>query len=175
MFSLTKVEKPLVLLSFRPKMLKNHWFYKPGHQKCSKSIGFTVACLKNNSKTNPWPPGNRRATDSGAGITILVRRCYEEPIQASCLGNNPQPSDGGQPGKITTHRPPCPGMPVAPPSGVGTCHNSKPPLLLLIILLLLLKYDEWQTADTSTPCPGVLEGLSREPSQPSYGGQPGKS
>ena len=40
-FSLKNVEKPLVLLCFRSKMLKNHWFYCVFAQKCWKTIGFT--------------------------------------------------------------------------------------------------------------------------------------
>ena len=33
--------EPLVLLCFRSKMLKNHWFYCVFAQKCWKTIGFT--------------------------------------------------------------------------------------------------------------------------------------
>ena len=73
MFSLKNVlKKPLVLLCFRSKMLKNHWFYKQRGLKTKKTIGFTV---------KPVP-----ATDSGRGFHILVWKCYEEPLQTSCLG-----------------------------------------------------------------------------------------
>ena len=50
MFSLKNVKKPLVLLCFRSKMLKNHWFYFVFAQTCWKSIGFTVFSLKNVEK-----------------------------------------------------------------------------------------------------------------------------
>ena len=38
--------EPLVLLCFRAKRLKNHWFYCVFAQKYWKSIGFTVFSLK---------------------------------------------------------------------------------------------------------------------------------
>ena len=46
MFSLKNVEKQLVLLCFRSKMLKNQWFYKQRGLKTKKvekkkNIGFT--------------------------------------------------------------------------------------------------------------------------------------
>ena len=41
MFSLKNVEKALVLLGLRQKMLKNHWFYRSGNRNCWKAIGFT--------------------------------------------------------------------------------------------------------------------------------------
>ena len=72
-FSLENVKKPLVLLCVRSKMLKNHWFYKQRGLKTKKTIGFTV---------KPVP-----ATDSGRELHILVWKCYEEPLQPSCLGN----------------------------------------------------------------------------------------
>ena len=60
-FSLKNVEKPLVLLCFRSKILKkqwwycvfaqkplkNHWFYCVFAQKCWKTIGFIVFVLRN--------------------------------------------------------------------------------------------------------------------------------
>ena len=46
MFSLKNVEKPLVLLCFRSKMLKNHWFYCVFVQKDWKTIGFIVKMQK---------------------------------------------------------------------------------------------------------------------------------
>ena len=72
MFSLKNVKKALVLLCFRSKMLKNHWFYKQRGLKTKKTIGFTV---------KPVP-----ATDSGRESAILVWMSYEEPLQTSCLG-----------------------------------------------------------------------------------------
>ena len=49
-FSRKKVEKALVLLCVRSKMLKNHRFYCVFAQKCWKTIGFTVFSLKNVEK-----------------------------------------------------------------------------------------------------------------------------
>ena len=52
-FSLKKVEKPLVLLCFHLNMLKNHWFYKQRGLKTKKSektIGFTVKNFKKEQK-----------------------------------------------------------------------------------------------------------------------------
>ena len=65
MFSLKNVEKPLVLLCFRSKMLKNQWFYKRRGRKTKKTIGFTV---------KPVPATSRqpRATDSDPEFEILA-------------------------------------------------------------------------------------------------------
>ena len=54
--SLKNVKKQLVLLCFRSKMLKNHWFYCVFAQKCSKTIGFIVFSWLFRSKTlkNHW-------------------------------------------------------------------------------------------------------------------------
>ena len=53
-----KVKKALVLLCFRSKMLKNHWFYKQRCRKTWKTIGFTVKRAPGHRKTNPGPPGH---------------------------------------------------------------------------------------------------------------------
>ena len=45
-FSLHNVEKALVLLCFRSKMLKKHWFYCVFAQKGWKTIGFIVKMQK---------------------------------------------------------------------------------------------------------------------------------
>ena len=50
MFSLEKVEKPLVLLCFRSKVLKKQWLYCVFAQKYWKSIGFIVFSLKSVEK-----------------------------------------------------------------------------------------------------------------------------
>ena len=50
MLSLKHVEKPLVLLCFRSKIMKNHWFYYVFAQKWWKTIGFIVFSLKNVEK-----------------------------------------------------------------------------------------------------------------------------
>ena len=52
MFSLKSIEKALVLLCFRSKMLKNHWFYCVFVQTCWKTIGFIVFSFANVSKMN---------------------------------------------------------------------------------------------------------------------------
>ena len=49
-FSLKDVEKLVVSLCFRSKMLKNHWFYCVFAQKGWKTIGFTVFSLQNDEK-----------------------------------------------------------------------------------------------------------------------------
>ena len=46
-FSVKYIEKPLVLLCFRSKMLKKHWFYCVVAQHKQKSNGFAVFSLKN--------------------------------------------------------------------------------------------------------------------------------
>ena len=45
MCSFKNVKKSLVLLCFRSKMLKNHWFYCVFAPKCWKTIGFIVLWL----------------------------------------------------------------------------------------------------------------------------------
>ena len=74
-FSFKHVKQPLVLLCFRSKMLKNHWFYKQRGLKTKKTISFTI---------KPVP-----STDSGRETAILVWRSYEEPLQPSGLGKKP--------------------------------------------------------------------------------------
>ena len=49
-FSLQIDKKPLVLLCFRSKLLRNQWFYYVFAQKCWKSIGFIVFSLTNVEK-----------------------------------------------------------------------------------------------------------------------------
>ena len=49
-FSLTNVEKSLVLLCFRSQMLKNQWFYGVFAQTCWKTIGFIMFSLKNSEQ-----------------------------------------------------------------------------------------------------------------------------
>ena len=117
MFSLKNVKKPLVLLCFRSKMLKNNWFYKQRGLKTKKTIGFTskealkpITSQKCVKIAKPyknqinffamlffmskfwfyWESSMNllRATDSGRAFAILVWRCYEEPLQTSCLGNH---------------------------------------------------------------------------------------
>ena len=51
MFSLENVEKPLVLLCVRSKILKNQWFYYVFAQKCWKTNGFIMFSLKNIEKS----------------------------------------------------------------------------------------------------------------------------
>ena len=46
MFSLKSIEKALVLLCFRSKVLKKHWFYCVFAQKGWKTIGFIVKMQK---------------------------------------------------------------------------------------------------------------------------------
>ena len=49
-FSLRDVAKTLVLLCFRSKILRNHWFYCVFAQTCGKIIGFTVFLLQKDEK-----------------------------------------------------------------------------------------------------------------------------
>ena len=65
--SLNNVKKPFVLLCFRSKMLKNHWFYKQRGLKTKKTIGFTV---------KPVP-----ATDSGHEFAILAGYVMRNPYR----------------------------------------------------------------------------------------------
>ena len=66
MFSLKNVKKPLVLLCFRSKVLKKHWFYCVFAQTYWKTIGFTMfsfkrvekplvlLCFRSTMLTNHW-------------------------------------------------------------------------------------------------------------------------
>ena len=87
--SLQNVEKPLVLLCFRSKRLKKHWFYCVFAQNCWKTIGFT-------SKTSP-SHRQQPATSNDPRIRGLNQQHsswihYEEPLQTSCLGNKKHPT-----------------------------------------------------------------------------------
>ena len=97
MFSLKKVKKALVLLCFRSKKGKKHWFYCVFAQNCWKTIGFTSKEAEKNWKTIGFTvkpaPGNRATGQPGwsygFGVWVCNTRSWirnEEPLQPSCLG-----------------------------------------------------------------------------------------
>ena len=77
-FSLQNVEKAMVLLCFRSKMLKNQWFYCGFDQKWWNTIGFTMFSLKHIEKTIGFTVKPIPATAShGFGIWCSNTRLLE--------------------------------------------------------------------------------------------------
>ena len=96
MFSLKSIEKALVLLCFRSKRLKNHWFYCKNAKKWKKPLVLLWIILKNSKKhckTCVFLKKKGRKTNSVNGFGVRDKhacswRDYEEPLQPSCLGKN---------------------------------------------------------------------------------------
>ena len=81
MFSLQNVEKALVLLCFRSKMLKKHWSYCVFAPKVKKPLRFI------GNMFNPCFHKTKQRV-RGLGLHHSRWRSYEEPLQTSCLGKN---------------------------------------------------------------------------------------
>ena len=65
MFSRKKVEKPLVLLCFRSKVVEKHWFYSVFTQKGWKTIGFIIKMQK---------------SENTIGFTVKIFKKEQKPL-----------------------------------------------------------------------------------------------